>query len=104
MREPFWQRTLELIKVHKISQVNFAAYIGINYDTFRGWIRHNRIPIATNACNIADALGVTVEYLVKGKDGAALALRMKQVEQRKAAAIKLKKHLLNLVKTSEHLT
>ena len=96
MRDPFWDRTLNLIKAHKMSQKKFAEYVDINYDAFRGWITKNRIPDAISACLIADALGVTVEYLVRGKDGLGAELRMKQAEERKTISSLVKKLVIKL--------
>ena len=90
VKDQFWQRTISLIKAHKISHKNFACYVDINYDVFRGWISKNRIPDAISACNIADALGVSVEYLVRGKDGLGEELRKKQVEEQKKASKRIK--------------
>jgi len=103
IRDPFWTRTLELIKAHKLSRAKFAAHIGVSYDTFRNWIYRNRIPIAYDACNIAESLGVSVEYLVRGKDGMANELRMKQVEKRKKLNAALKKLIIKLNKKGEEL-
>ena len=66
MQDLFWSRTYNLIKACGISQENFCRLVGINYNTFRCWKYNNRIPDAVSACDIADALGVSVEYLVKG--------------------------------------
>ena len=103
MKYPFWQRVLALIKAHKITQQKFAEYVGINYDTFRGWIHHGRIPDSITGCDIADALGVTVEYLARGKDGGGAELRMKQVEKRKTVNALIKKQALELAQTSARL-
>ena len=87
----FWERVKIQIRAHKLSQVQFAEYIGMNPRTFQGWIRHNRIPDIDTALRIAAALGVGVEYLVEGKDGKAMEIRAQQVEERKIAAAKIKK-------------
>ena len=42
--------------------------VGINYNTFRCWMYNDRIPDAESAYFIAKALGVSIEYLVSGKD------------------------------------
>ena len=96
MRDMFWERTINLIKAHKISQKKFAEYTEINYNVFRGWIAKNRIPDAASACDIADALGVTVEYLVRGKDSLGAELRKKQTEERKIVASTVKKLVFKL--------
>jgi hypothetical protein len=41
--------------------------------------------------NIATALGVSVEFLVTGKDGKNTAIRMEQTKMRKTSAAKIKK-------------
>ena len=87
----FWRRVQTQLKAHKISQVQFAKYVGIKPATFNGWIYHNRIPDLVTALNIAAALGVGVEYLAFGKDGEAMEARARQVEERKIAAAKIKK-------------
>ena len=103
MRVPFWVRTLALIKAHKISQEKFAAYTGIHFRTFKGWVHFNRIPDAITCCDIADALGVTVEYLARGEDGLGAELRLKQTEQRKTISAMLQKQAARLVETAEKL-
>jgi len=88
---PFWERAKKQIRAHKISQKNFAAYVGVSYGTFRDWICYGILPDASTACDIAAALGVTVEYLVNGTNGKAIRERRKEVFARKNAIIKLKK-------------
>ena len=95
MVHPFWTRTQILIKARKISQENFARLVGINYNTYRCWKYNNRIPDAVSACDIANALGVTVEYLVKGKDQA--------MKKRKIALKQIKKLVLKLGEETERL-
>ena len=68
MRLSFWTRTQKLIKEHKISQKKFSELVGINYNTYRCWVYNDRVPDAESAYYIAKALGVSVEYLVSGKD------------------------------------
>jgi len=62
---PFWDRTKKLIRAHKISQEKFAAYIGINFNTFKTWLYYRRIPDAITACDMADALGVSNVYNIR---------------------------------------
>ena len=64
----FWQRVKVLIKAHKITQKEFAAYIGIPISTFRAWMHYKRVPDFITAFDIAVALGVSLEYLAKGKE------------------------------------
>jgi transcriptional regulator with XRE-family HTH domain len=85
----FWSRTKQLIKAHKISQKRFAEYIGVPVATLWAWIHYDRVPDVLTACDIAAALGVTVEYLVWGTDGAAAEDRMRRTAERKTAAAKI---------------
>ena len=95
---PFWERTKKLIKAHKITQEKFALYIGVVPGTFRNWIYYGIVPDVITASNIADALGVTVEYLVKGTDGKAMEEREKDVLLRKSAATDIRKMAFQIKK------
>ena len=64
----FWNRVKVLIKAHNIGQKEFAAHIGIPLNTLKGWIHYNRIPDVQTAYAIAAALGVSLNYLVFGKE------------------------------------
>ena len=103
MKDPFWQRVQALLKAHKIGQDKLADYIQINPNTLRGWIYKNRIPDAYTACDIADALGTTVEYLVRGVDGAGQKLRMQQVEERKTVSAIITGLVMKLGKATKRL-
>ena len=96
--DPFWERVKRLIRAHKISQKKFASYINMSYDTLRSWLKFNRIPDVYTACDIADALGVSMEYLVRGTDGKAAEGRERQVIKRKTAAADIKKLALKIKK------
>lgn len=64
----FWKRVNKLIKQNHTKQEKIAADCGINYQTFRGWVVHQKYPDAKQAVLIAECLGTTVEYLVTGKE------------------------------------
>lgn len=68
----------------------FAEQLGIPYNTFRGWISYDRIPHFTHTYTIAHTLGVTMDYLLGGKDKDIAAMRLKEIELRKTAARILK--------------
>jgi len=86
----FWRRVKELIKTHNMTQKQFADHLGFSQNTFKGWIYHNRIPELSSAYAIAYALGVSLDYLVGGKDKDIVQLRLKNLESRKSAARALK--------------
>ena len=91
MEDSFWIRVKRLIRAHKISQAKFAEYIGLTARTFWGWIYHDRIPDAATACSIAEALGVTVEYLVRGNDDINAEDKMHRTFNRKNTAAHIEK-------------
>jgi Helix-turn-helix. len=64
----FWNRTKLLIKQQNTTQEFIAKQVGVTLGVFQGWIYNKRFPNAYQAVLIASALGVTVEYLVTGKD------------------------------------
>ena len=65
-RDSFWERVVIELNNRKISQAKLANQIDISYGRLRNWIYKSYIPDAYTACEIAETLGVTVEYLVKG--------------------------------------
>jgi transcriptional regulator with XRE-family HTH domain len=68
--DEFWSRVNQLIKSQKTKQEIIASSCSISIQTFRGWITKKRFPNAPETYRIAQALGVTVEYLVTGADPA----------------------------------
>ena len=91
------------MKSHKITQKKFALYTGIPHRTLVGWIHRNCIPDASRACVIAEALGVTVEYLVRGSDDINAEERMHQTSERKTAAKEIGKLALKIAAATERL-
>jgi transcriptional regulator with XRE-family HTH domain len=63
----FWTRVKEIIKANKTSQKKVAETARIPLKTFQGWITKELIPPADAAYYIARILGVSVEYLLTGK-------------------------------------
>jgi transcriptional regulator with XRE-family HTH domain len=80
-----------------------ARHLEISYNTFRCWLYNNRLPDAQNACEIAQKLGVTVEYLVSGKEKTATERKNKQSEDRKAIYDRIRKLIKKLEEEVEHL-
>jgi len=99
----FWLRVKEQIKAHKFSQRKLADYIGIPVQTLWGWIYYNRIPDATTACCIAEALGVTVEFLVRGNDDINAEEKIQRTFVRKSAAEQIQRLALRIGAETEQL-
>jgi hypothetical protein len=64
----FWDRVKKLIKARNISCVAAAKACKIPSQTFYGWINKDLLPGLLDAYVIARFLGVTVEYLITGKE------------------------------------
>jgi len=103
MKDPFWNRLRFLLKTHKISQQKFAEYINIPVGTFWSWIYRDLLPDAKTACAMAESLGVTVEYLVRGTDDVNVKERMYRTMERKSATIEIKKLAFKIGKEAKRL-
>jgi len=101
--ELFWKRVKDLIRAHKISQTNFAKRLNIPLSTFYSWVQYKRSVEVGTAYFIASALGVSLEYLVTGKDKRNIEIHMKQTAQRKIATTNMKKLFGELQKEMEKL-
>ena len=101
--DPFWERTKKLLRAHKITQKKFSAYIGIKYATLKSWLYFSRLPDVYTACDIADALGVSVNFLVRGDDTKAVENREHRILKRKSAAAEIKKMALQIRKSAGNL-
>lgn len=64
----FWNNVKPLIKQRNKTQESLAAELNIPFGTFQGWIAKSILPDVISAYKIARALGVSVEYLVTGKE------------------------------------
>ena len=68
--EVFWDRVKFMIKKNKTSQDALARACFRPVSTFKGWIKKNYFPTVIDGYLIAKFLGVSVEYLVTGKETA----------------------------------
>ncbi|MCL1817770.1 MAG: helix-turn-helix domain-containing protein, partial [Spirochaetaceae bacterium] len=92
----FWERVKRLLAAHKTTQREFAAYIDVSLGTLQGWLYHKRIPKASYSCRIAEALGVSVEYLYRGKDGGTVEKSITETGVRKEASAAIDKLVYHL--------
>ena len=82
----FWGRVKPLIKAHHMTQKQCAEYIGVSHSTFTGWIRYGRVPDTQTAYEMAIVLGVTLNYLLGGREAEIADWRFKELAAREAAA------------------
>ena len=74
-----------------MTQKQFAERMGFSHHTLRNWMYCERIPEFSAAYDIAYTLGVTLDYLMTGKDRDLAGIRLREIEARKAAALALEK-------------
>ena len=96
----FWAQVKYLIKMHKTSQAKVAALLGIPLGTFRNWIHYNRIPDVKTACFLAIMLGVSVDFLVFGKERELIVEHNNRLLERKTSAARINKLAKVIVKHS----
>ena len=82
----FWGRVKLLLKSYGMTQMQFAEHIGISLNTVKSWIYNDRVPDLSAAYSISFSLGVSLEYLLGGKDTELTEIRKTVIEARKAAA------------------
>ena len=83
----------EHIKAHKISVEKFALYIDVPRSTLYRWMKDGLSVDVWTVYNIATALGVSLEYLITGKDGHDAEQRMQQIEDYKTRESNVRKLL-----------
>jgi len=64
----FWNRVKQCLKDKAVTQNAAAKIIGIPSDTFRGWMSKGRIPPLSYAFKLSNFLGVSLEFLITGKE------------------------------------
>ena len=79
----FYSRVKSEVKTEKGSLQEFIIGLGINHDTYYAQKRVGNLPRADEALKIAQALGVSVEYLVTGKESEAASYRnaLKEIQE-----------------------
>ena len=63
----FYERVKQLVKDKNITLRNLIEGLGMNYDSYNSLKRYGNLPRSDESVKIAQALGVSVEYLVTGE-------------------------------------
>ena len=71
MNEIFWEQVKRMVKIKGITQSDLADACQVPLSTLKGWIKRNYFPTVVDGYLIALKLGVSVEYLITGKESAA---------------------------------
>lgn len=75
----FYERVKQLCKERNEQLITFLERIGINYGSYKSCRNYGNLPRADEAYKIASALGVSVDYLVSGKDNDAYKIKYEEV-------------------------
>jgi transcriptional regulator with XRE-family HTH domain len=95
----FWSRILRLVKLHKLTQAQFAEYINIPRSTLARWAQNALLPDMGTVLKMASVLGVTLDYLVYGSAGAKekkIAEKRQQELEARRSAIRIERLLLEI--------
>ena len=66
--DAFWKRVKRCLKEKVVTQNTAAKAIGMPPETFRGWMSKGRIPPLSYAYRLSKFLGVSLEFLITGKE------------------------------------
>ena len=83
-KNKFWERVNSLIRINNTTQVEAAAACGVNKRTFQNWIQRGLYPTIIDGYYLAGFLGVSVEFLVTGRE----TKTTKQVEMARSRLLK----------------
>ena len=64
----FWKRVKFLLKEKGVTQSVAAEVCGRSLNTFRGWMSKDTIPPLDDAFELAQYLGVSLEFLITGRE------------------------------------
>lgn len=67
MNDRYWILVKEKLKELGLTQTGLARSLGIEVRTFQDWVYSKKMPDTETSVKIANALGVTVDYLVTGE-------------------------------------
>lgn len=62
------ERIFVLLSQKDIKQKQFAELINVNEKTVSAWKKNNSLPPLNKISNISDVLGVSIDFLLTGKE------------------------------------
>lgn len=75
------ERIFTILSQNKLSQKDFAKIIDVNEKTVSAWKKNNSLPPLDKISNISDCLGVSIDYLLTGKEKSSSTNILKTDEQ-----------------------
>ena len=87
----FLERLKDELSYQSLTQKELAEKTGISVNTIRGWFSKDLVPDVFNAVKVAQALGITVEYLVTGTEENQAEKELTELKAKLADLIMFKK-------------
>ena len=87
----FLEHLKDELSYQDITQKELAEKTGISVNTIRGWFSKDLVPDVFNAVKIAQALNLSVEYLVTGQNDNKAAKELAELKLKLADLIMFKK-------------
>jgi transcriptional regulator with XRE-family HTH domain len=103
LSDPFWIRVKALIKAQKTSQEKLAAQINVSYSTLKFWMCYGLLPSVGVALDISDALDVSIEFLVRGKDSISSKTSKIAANKRKMTAMAIRKMAMKIEEQAKRI-
>lgn len=75
------ERIFLILSQKKITQKDFSKQINVNEKTVSAWKKNNSLPPLDKISDISDCLGVSIDYLLTGKEKNSPKLELKPDEQ-----------------------
>ena len=75
----FWTMVLSAMNEQHLRKQDIIDRAGINGSTFHNWIKRDTMPQVDEALKLADALGVSIRYLVTGLDDEQLPHDIREI-------------------------
>ena len=70
-----------ILSQKNLTQKNFSKLINVNEKTVSAWKKNNSLPPLDKISNISDCLGVSVDYLLTGKEKNSSIPKLSDEEQ-----------------------
>ena len=88
---PFWEKIKFILRTRKITQGDFAQSIGVSAGTFKYWMCYGVSPDLDTAIQIADKLGVSLEFLARGPVISAVENRIGIIRKNESSVRKIRR-------------
>ena len=77
----FWNRVKYLCRVNRITKKDFAARCGVTEQNLTSQANIGRTPKITQTMLMAETLGVSIDYLITGKDSTQIQTENERLKE-----------------------